>query len=188
MRPLRPALLYLFHYYAQCNFPSLGKTDSLVLWISVKSACMGSSQWTTQEQQCATSVMRISSHHINTFWGMSLGNCLEWKIKHFSYCCRYTQICMMVDIYSYTMWYMRQYLGIVQIFLFFCCILQSNSTLTSSYLCTPSILLYQVQRECARTLTIVAALLYITKVIVELARILYTKIVRPVDQIIANHW
>lgn len=121
----------------------MGKTDSLVLWISVKSACIGSSsQWTTQqEQQCATSVMRISSHHINTFWGMSLGNCLEWKIKHFSYCCRYTQICMMLDIYSYTMWYMRQYLGIVQIFSLFC-ILQSNSTLTSSYLSTtPSIFL-----------------------------------------------
>ena len=62
---------------------------------------------------------------------------------------------------------MRQYLGIVQIFLFFCCILQSNSTLTSSYLSTPSILLYQVQRECARTLTIVAALLYIIRVVVE---------------------
>ena len=107
-------------------------------------------------------------HHINTFWGMSLGNCLEWKIKHFSYCCRlyYTNIRMMLDIYSYTMWYMRQYLGIVQIFLFFC-IPQSNSTLTSSYLCTPSILLYQVQRECARTLTIVAALLYIIRLVDE---------------------
>ena len=46
------------------------------------------------------------------------------------------------------------------------CILQSNSTLTSSYLCTPSIFLYQVQRECARTLTIVPALLYIIKVLV----------------------
>lgn len=61
---------------------------------------------------------------------------------------------------------MRQYLGIVQIFLFFC-ILQSNSTLTSSYLCTPSILLYQVHRECARTLTIVAALLYIITLVDE---------------------
>ena len=47
------------------------------------------------------------------------------------------------------------------------CILQSNSTLTSSYLCTPSIFIYQVQRECARTLTIVAALFYIIKVVAE---------------------
>ena len=47
------------------------------------------------------------------------------------------------------------------------CILQSNSTLTSSYLSTPSTFLYQVQKECARTLTIVAALLYIIKVLVE---------------------
>ena len=47
------------------------------------------------------------------------------------------------------------------------CIPQSNSTLTSSYLCTPSIFLYQVQRECARTLTIVAALLYNIKIVGE---------------------
>ena len=131
------------------------------MWTTLKRATMKDA---LVHLLCASSIL----HHINTFWGMSLGNCLEWKIKHFSYCCRlyYTNIRMMLDIYSYTMWYMRQYLGIVQIFLFFC-ILQSNSTLTSSYLCTPSILLYQVHRECARTLTIVAALLYNIKVVAE---------------------
>ena len=96
---------------------------------------------------------------------MSLGNCLEWKIKHFSYCCRYIQICML-DIYSYTMWWICDNIWESSKFFSFC-ILQSNSTLTSSYLSTPSIFLYQVQRECARTLTIVAALLYLINVIVE---------------------
>ena len=130
MRPwLRPSI-YVAFVSLLCtivNFPLLGKTDSLVIWISVRSACIGSyaePRCNRASQQNALLVQlhllcAFRLHYINTFWGMSLGNCLEWKIKHFSYCCRYTEICMMLDIYSYTMWYMRQYLGIVQIFLFF---------------------------------------------------------------------
>ena len=112
----------------------------------------------------STSVVRIIRlHHINTFWGMSLGNCLEWKIKHFSYCCRFlynTNISYDVGyIFLYDVIYATIFGNRPNFCLF--CILQSNSTLTSSYLCTPSIFLYQVLRECARTLTIVAGTIMI---------------------------
>ena len=99
MRPwLRPSF-YVAFVSLLCtivNFPLLGKTDSLVIWISVRSACIGSyaePQCNRASQQNALLVQlhllcAFRLHYINTFWGMSLGNCLEWKIKHFSYCCR----------------------------------------------------------------------------------------------------
>ena len=152
MRPwLRPSF-YVAFVSLLCtivNFPLLGKTDSLVIWISVRSACIGSyaePRCNRASQQNALLVQlhllcAFRLHYINTFWGMSLGNCLEWKIKHFSYCCRFlynTNISYDVGyIFLYDVIYATIFGNRPNFCLF--CIIQSNSTLTSSYLCTPSI-------------------------------------------------